>query len=83
MEMMVEECAELIQAFQKFKRVDPKNELLTEGAIEHICEEIADVEILIGQMRAIFGDKRIDFHSNHKMERLEMRIVDFKSENII
>lgn len=74
LEMMVEECAELIQALQKLKRVDASNEFLIDGATEHICEEIADVEILIEQMREIFTDKRIDYHKEQKLFRLRKLI---------
>ena len=74
LEMMVEECAELIQALQKLKRVNASNEFLIEGATEHICEEIADVEILIEQMRQIFTDKRIDYHKEQKLFRLRKLI---------
>jgi len=43
-EMAIEECAELIQALQKFKRRKPHN----------VAEEIADVEIMCKQLRIIF-----------------------------
>lgn len=41
LEMVVEECAELIKAIQKHKRT---------GNIEELCEEAADVRIMLNQL---------------------------------
>lgn len=43
LDMLQEECAELIQAVSKFKRGKKM-------AIEHIAEEICDVELMITQI---------------------------------
>ena len=43
----IEECAELIQAINKFRRNNDRDNLL---------EEIADVEIMIGQLKIILND---------------------------
>ncbi len=43
----IEECAELIQAINKFRRINDRDNLL---------EEIADVEIMIGQLKIILND---------------------------
>ena len=67
MGMVVEECAELIQATNKFMR---KND---NKSREHFYEELVDVEIMIEQMRIIFNkDKaQIDKIKEKKLERLE------------
>jgi len=67
-EMAVEECSELIQAIQKVKR---SNTIETNM---HVCEEIADVEIMIEQLRYIFDVDLIDQFKSEKLERLEKRI---------
>lgn len=67
-EMAIEECSELIQAIQKVKRND------TIVANSHVCEEIADVEIMIEQLRGIFESDIIDQYKAEKLERLEIRI---------
>lgn len=59
--MIVEECSELIQAIQKFKR----------GQITNVTEELADVEIMCEQMRVIFSSYEIDQWKTKKLRRLE------------
>ena len=39
-----------------------------------IAEEVADVEIMIDQMRKFLGDKRIDKFKKSKIARLEKRL---------
>lgn len=65
-EMMIEECSELILAIQKWKR-DP-------AKINNLHEEIADVEIMITQMREIFDSSEIDDWAKSKIERLSIRL---------
>lgn len=69
-EMAIEECSELIQAIQKVKR---SNTIETNT---HVCEEIADVEIMIEQLREIFESDIIDQYKTEKLERLERRISE-------
>ena len=64
----VEECAELIVALQKYVNRTPQP-----GMVENILDEIADVEMMLAQMRLVLGidddalRKRIDI----KFSRLE------------
>ena len=46
----VEECAELIVALQKYSKRSPKT-----ATIEEVIDEIADVEIMLAQMRLALG----------------------------
>ena len=82
LEMVVEECAELILAIQKYKRNPTEHVLYT-----MILQETADVEIMINQIRLIFGkvifdrvdckitgNEKIDFNINFKIDRLQKRI---------
>lgn len=54
---LIEECAELIQAINKHKRI-MSGEISKEkysDAIENIIEEIADVEIMIDQIKYLLS----------------------------
>ncbi len=70
LEMIVEECAELIHAIQKLKRNDgdrlPK--------LEKVHEEIADVRIVLEQAYYFFSRKTIDKFYNQKLTRLAHRV---------
>ena len=62
----IEECAELIVVLQKYiNRTE-------HPAIDKIVDEIADVEIMLGQMRLALGidDKHIAERIAQKFERL-------------
>lgn len=41
------------------------------GGIEHLCEEIADVEIMIEQMHIIFSGRLIEEKKAEKLARLQ------------
>jgi len=65
-EMTLEECIELCLAIQHLKR--ERIELMP------LLEEIADVEIMCGQMRKIFDPELIDRVKVTKLERLVGRL---------
>lgn len=71
----MEECAEVIQAIAKFKSLNPEpgtekhNQL-----IEHICEEISDVEIVIECLKKYLPKRTLDRQKSKKIKRLERRI---------
>jgi len=44
------------------------------GNMASICEEIADVEIMLEQLRLIFGDDVIDSAKENKLGRLSDRL---------
>lgn len=73
-DMVVEECAELIYALQKAKRVIAASALpplQTMESLAHIiAEEVADVEIMCGQMRVILGSHEVDAYKTRKLNRL-------------
>ena len=46
---LIEECAELIQAVSKFRRAE--TEKMEEIALANYIEEIADVELMLGQIK--------------------------------
>ena len=65
-----EECSELIQAISKAVRFNDAEHILG------VAEEISDVEIMIEQIKRIFGinQSTIDSYKNKKLNRLEQYI---------
>ena len=63
MVMAMEECAELNVSLAHFIR--------GRATIEQVAEEIADVEIMTGQLRTIVGDVLVDAAKARKLARLE------------
>ena len=63
----VEECAELIVALQKYVNRTPQP-----GMVENILDEIADVEMMLAQMRLILGidDDMLRERIEYKFKRL-------------
>ena len=63
----VEECAELIVALQKYVNRTPQP-----GMVENVLDEIADVEMMLGQMRLVLGidDDALRKRIEYKFERL-------------
>ena len=66
-----EECAELIQAISKVRRLGINGETL-----DHMAEEIADVRIMCAQLVAILGlneavSRNIDQKLDRQLERIE------------
>lgn len=83
-EMVTEECAELIQAIQKLKRAKfsiylgeiPKNRTAKENLIySSLCSEVADVKIMIAQMEIILNKEMVDLSVERKIERLSNRLL--------
>jgi len=63
----VEECAELIVALQKYVNRTPQP-----GMVENILDEIADVEMMLAQMRLVLGidDDTLRQRIEYKFARL-------------
>lgn len=86
LDMVVEECAELIQAINKVKRkgllpiigLINKNTLFEnkEDALTYnnLCSEVADVEIMLEQLRLMLNEEQINLIKERKLERLKQRI---------
>lgn len=66
--MAIEEMAELTQALCKVKRA------WSEEAIASIIEEMADVQIMLDQLRLIYG-QTADIEAA-KLLRLQRRVID-------
>jgi len=63
----VEECAELIVALQKYVNRTPQPRM-----VENILDEIADVEMMLAQMRLVLGinDDALRKRIEYKFQRL-------------
>lgn len=67
-DIAIEEMAELTQALSKFKR----------GKIHNVEEEIADVEIMIEQLKIIFNADKYERFKHDKLCRLKGVLNDDK-----
>jgi len=56
-DMMIEECSELIQAICKYNRKVPScaTNAEIEILLDNVREEIVDVQIMLDQMKLVFG----------------------------
>ena len=67
-----EECAELIQAISKVRRMGE-----TMDTLDHLAEEIADVNIMCKQLMHLFGlDWAVYWHVDNKLKRQLERIAE-------
>ena len=69
----IEECAELIVALQKYANRTPQA-----GSTERILDEIADVEMMLGQMRLALNisDEALQERVEHKFNKLSKYLAD-------
>jgi NTP pyrophosphatase (non-canonical NTP hydrolase) len=79
LDMMVEECAELTVAIQKYYRNAFKTgiSLRLPEEVPNLIDEIADVYVMLMQLRLMVGpshvDERVAFKLNRLQERLDRR----------
>lgn len=71
MEKAIEECQELIE------EIKPAIDGL--GFVENIVDEIADVEVMINQLKIIFDcfgevEERIEYKINRQLERMKSEV---------
>lgn len=71
MDMAVEEMAELTKALCKIKRAQAGCEVT--AAIGNVIEEMADVQIMLDQLRIIFGRSTAEAEE-YKLKRLKKRL---------
>lgn len=80
MDMMLEEMSELAKALLKVRRAERANLMYDDALLaqcdERVREEIADVQIMLDQMKLIYDhDGIVDHWREKKLDRLE-RILD-------
>lgn len=75
---LVEECAELIQAVSKYRRAAAKGEDEKLIALSNLVEEIADVEIMLEQVKDLLQipEEDIEAIKLYKVNRTRGRIAD-------
>lgn len=62
MDQAIEECAELVVAIRHYRR--------NRASLTAIAEEIADVEIMMAQLRHVVGDDLVEQEKARKLERM-------------
>lgn len=67
--MVIEECSELINAIAKERRKRVTN--------SEVVTEIADVQIMIWQLKEMYGRDAVDAEVESKMKRLAARLEAF------
>jgi NTP pyrophosphatase (non-canonical NTP hydrolase) len=73
LDMVTEECAELIQAINKVKRAQSR--IIRQGMINALLVEVADVEIMIEQIKIMFsGYEAVESAKKEKLDRLAHRV---------
>lgn len=72
--MFHEEMGETMQAINKYRR-NPNEETL-----DHLAEEITDLEIMLGQIKTTIPEDRLEFWENIKLSRLKKLIEKTKQE---
>jgi NTP pyrophosphatase (non-canonical NTP hydrolase) len=81
---LIEECAELIQAINKYKRQflrgQPVRESGGKAPRDMIVEEIADVEVMLCQIKylLLITDLEVEDIAENKIERTMMRMEESK-----
>ena len=71
--MVIEEMSELTKELCK--------ELRHRGEVEHIADELADVEITLAQIKKIYHiAQTVEEHKNYKLNRLKNSLVELKKK---
>lgn len=77
-DVAIEEMAELTKAIMKIRRVADDYEK-TQSALDNLLEEIADVDIMVDQLKIMWGSREVEEYRRKKLERLERRLQDDRS----
>lgn len=72
--MAIEEMSELSNALAKYRRNRVTN--------EDVCEEIADVAIMIIQLSKIFGPDNVSDYFESKLDRLDKRLAKYRNSEV-
>jgi NTP pyrophosphatase (non-canonical NTP hydrolase) len=80
---LIEECAELVQAISKYRRAKKSGVQPTLSLVyENLVEEIADVELMIEQVKYLLQIPEEDIQANkvYKISRTRVRIAQESME---
>lgn len=75
--ILIEECAELVQAVTKLERAETAGKFGMEER-SHLCEELADVMIMVEQIASCYSWNLISAYIDKKLERQMKRIEEEK-----
>lgn len=70
--MLQEECGELIVAVGHYLRG-------RDGSEDNLCEELADVRIMVEQIEVALGNAAVEEYRDNKLQRLKRRLEEHKS----
>lgn len=73
-DIAIEEMSELTKAIIKERRIK------SAATVENVCEEIADVLIMMEQLCLIYPPGYIEKYINFKLQRLEKRLSKLKKK---
>lgn len=79
-DMIIEECAEVIQALQKYKRAIANHageDIQLQNRLDNVHEELADLSIMVEQGRLIFDPERIDEWIEFKIKRVKNKLAAY------
>lgn len=79
LDKLLEEAEELIEATMKYQ------EDKSEANLNHLAEEMADVEIMLRQIKAVVGnkvDEFIQYKLNRQLKRIENENLSSVSERV-
>lgn len=83
---LIEECAELIQAINKYKRkyIGGQPLVRTVSAWDQVVEEIADVEVMLCQIKYLLKipENQVEEVERNKIDRTITRIKESIKESI-
>ncbi len=72
--MLLEEMSELTKELCK--------ELRDRGNIDNIAEEVADVEIVLAQIKQIYNiSEQVEAQKNYKLNRFSQRMAEIRSKS--
>jgi len=80
----VEEAAELIKALMKFKIATNDSKTSTKTLmrrVNDVIDEISDVDIMIQQLKIIFGEADVEKRKRFKLRRLDRKLSDLDDFN--
>ena len=72
--MLQEECGELIVAIGHYLRG-------RDGSKDNLCEELADVSIMVEQIEIVLGNAAIEEYRDNKLQRLKRRLEEHKASD--
>lgn len=94
LKMVYEEMGELLQALNKLDRATSSDENFGTQPKEHhsikyclaywnTCSEIADLSIMLDQLKIIFSSEGVQISEERKLERLKDRFIKYCEKNNI